>query len=316
MPGIVVVGSLNADLVVRTARIPGPGETVLGHDLVMASGGKGGNQAVAAARAGATARMAGCVGKDPFGDQLVRGLDEAGIDISSVDRTGKPTGVALIWVTPTGENRIVVAPGANGQVSPDRVRSWSSVIQSADLVMVQLEISLAAVEEVMRLARAAGVRVMLDPAPVPATGVPRSLIQGAFFLTPNSGEASALTGMVVDDPASAARAARDLRNRGAGAVLVTLGAQGVILSDGDGSLWFSPFGVDPRDETAAGDAFNGVLGASIVAGLPLRDAVRGASAAGALASTVMGAQPSLPTRARVEEFLAERRDEGWPENMD
>lgn len=309
---LLVVGSINIDLLMRVPRIPGAGETVLGADMMVAEGGKGANQAVAAARAGASVKMKGCVGRDPFGRRLVDSLRRAGVDSGGVRSVDLPTGAASIWVVPGGENRIAVAPGANRAVTPDLIRQWSPAIAGADLLLLQLEIPPESVSEALAIARQAGVRVMLDPAPVPDGGLPRDVLSGTFLLTPNREEVSALTGMNVDDPATAEVAGRLLVQQGTEVVCITLGMQGAVLVTGDGALWFPGFHVEAVDGTAAGDAFNGALAALLLEGARIDECLRAATAAGALAATVAGAQPSLPVRADVQRLLDDRRECGWP----
>lgn len=301
-PRIVVVGSANTDLVVRGERIPRPGETVLGGDLLRAPGGKGANQAVAAARLGAAVTLVARVGDDEFGREALAGFAREGIDISHchVDPDA-PSGVALILVDGRGENAITVAPGANGRLSPSDVDTAASAIRSADLLLLQLETPLATVLHAARIARAAGVPVLLDPAPAPPEGLPDDLVTLVSILKPNATEAARLAGHADDD---AAAAARSLVGRGPELVIVTLGAAGALVATADGIGRVPAYPVRAVDSTAAGDAFTAALAVGLAERRPPLEAARRAAAAGALAATRPGAQPSLPTRGAWEAFLA------------
>lgn len=304
-PKIVVVGSSNTDMVVKAARIPAPGETVLGGAFVMAAGGKGANQAVAAARLGAEVTLVARLGADPLGDEAIAGYQKDSILTDLIVRDpDRPTGVALILVDAHGENSITVALGANEALSPDDVERAAERIGAADAVVMQLEVPLAAVERAAAIASAAGVPVILDPAPAPDGGLPAALLHNVTCLKPNESEAERLTGIRVGDPASAERAARALQELGPRTVIITLGSQGAIVVDGAAVHHVPAYRVAAVDTTAAGDAFTGALAAAVGAGAALVEAVRRAAAAGALAATRMGAQPSLPTLAEWEAFLA------------
>jgi len=300
-PRIVVVGSANTDLVVRGERIPRPGETVLGGALVRAAGGKGANQAVAAARLGAAVSLVARVGDDDFGRDALAGYAREGIDISHcrVDPDA-PSGVALILVDVHGENAIAVAPGANGRLSPADVDAAAPAIRSADLLLLQLETPLPTVLHAARTARAAGVPVLLDPAPAPPDGLPAELVALVSILKPNATEATRLAGHADD----AAAAARRLVGLGPGLVIVTLGADGALVATADGVGHVPAYPVRAIDSTAAGDAFTAALAVGLAEGRPPLEAARRAAAAGALAATRPGAQPSLPTRGAWEGFLA------------
>lgn len=307
-PRIVVVGSSNTDMVVKADRIPAPGETILGGAFVMAAGGKGANQAVAAARLGAEVTFVARLGADPLGDQAVAGYRREGILTDLVVRDpDRPTGVALIIVDARGENSITVALGANEALSPDDVERAADRIRAADAVVMQLEVPLAAVERAAALAAAAGVPVILDPAPAPDAGLPAALLAHVTCLKPNESEAERLTGIRVIDVASATRAAADLRARGPRTVIVTLGAAGAVLVDDAGARHMPAHPIVAMDTTAAGDAFTGALATAVGRGGSWDDAVRLALAAGASAATRMGAQPSLPTEAECAAFLAADR---------
>ncbi len=306
-PKIVVVGSSNTDMVVKADRIPAPGETVLGGAFVMVAGGKGANQAVAAARLGAEVSLVARLGADTLGDQAIAGYRNDGILTDLVVRDpDRPTGVALILVDGKGENSITVALGANEALSPDDVDRAADRIRAADAVVMQLEVPLAAVERAAAIAAAAGVPVILDPAPAPDGGLPASLLRNVTCLKPNESEAERLTGIPVVDTASAERAALVLRGLGPRIVIITLGSQGAVIVDDAGARHVPAYWVTAVDTTAAGDAFTGALAVALASGVALPEAVRQAAAAGAFAATRMGAQPSLPTRAELDAFLSER----------
>lgn len=291
---IVVIGSVNTDMVVRGARIPSPGETVTGGTFLRADGGKGANQAVAAARAGAEVTFVARVGADELGEAAVARLAAEGIDVNRVERDpDQATGVALIMVGEGGENAISVAPGANALLSVEDVETARAVIESADVLLTQLETPLPAVERAATIASAAGVTVILNPAP--ARRLPDSLLALVDVLTPNEGEAAYLSG-----EARPAAAASKLRDHGATTVVVTLGAEGALIVAEGREASVPGFPVTAVDTTAAGDAFSGSLAVSLAEGLDLALAVRRACAAGALATTVHGARPSLPVRAQVD----------------
>ncbi len=298
---IVVVGSSNTDMVVKAERIPVPGETVTGGEFVMAAGGKGANQAVAAARLGAEVTFVAKTGDDMFGDRAVEGYHREGIRTDLILRDPQQaTGVALIMVDREGENLIAVASGANHALGPDDVRRAADRIREADLVMLQLETPMETVEFTARLAADAGVPVILDPAPAAPLG--ESLLECVTYLTPNESEAERLTGIAVEDETSARAAAEKLLQSGAQHVIVTLGATGSLVARPDEVTMVAGYPVEARDSTAAGDAFNGGLASALAQGLSLGEAVRQASLVGALSVTRMGAQPSLPTADELARF--------------
>ena len=300
-PGIIVVGSANLDLVVSAPTIPRAGETVLGGDLTLVPGGKGANQAVAAARLGAAVTFVGRVGADTFGTTLRANLAAAGVDDHYLITTdGVASGVALIVVSATGENAICVAPGANARLNPADVAAAEPAFTRARVCLVQLEVPTDAVLAALALARRHGVLTILDPAPAP-TSVPAGLLD-VDVLTPNETEAATLLGLGSDAPAEVVAAG--LRARGARLVVLKRGAAGAVVCAGDGPGAAVPgFAVDVVDTTAAGDAFTAGLGVALAEGRGPVDAARFANACGALACTVAGAQPSLPTRAAVERLL-------------
>jgi ribokinase len=308
-PRLVVVGSINVDMVVKGSRLPAPGETVIGGRFVTAPGGKGANQAVAAARLGAHVTLVAKVGRDSFGDQAVENCQGEGIVTHAILRDPEnPTGVALILVDERGENLISVASGANHALRPEDVSQAAASIRDADLVLLQLEIPPETVRFTARLAAEAGVPVLLDPAPAPSTPLDRELIRDVTYLKPNATEAGRLTGIAVEDEATARQAAEELLRAGARHAIVTLGAKGALW-DGPGGAWFLPgHRVEAIDSTAAGDAFSGGLACALARRQPLDQAVGYASLVAALSTTRMGAQPSLPTRDEVSRFEARQGD--------
>jgi ribokinase len=298
-PKIAVVGSINMDIVVRCRSLPRPGQTILAESSAEFCGGKGANQAVAAAKAGADVTMIGCVGNDSFADRLVQNLLAHGIDCDHVARCDDcGSGLAVISVDESGENSIMVAPGANARVDGSAMEAAWRVIEASDILMVQLEIPMETVLDAISVAQNAGVRIILDPAPAPA-GFPPDLLQ-VDLLCPNESEAAALTGQVVDTIEQAQTAAKTLLQAGAKNVAITLADRGTLLVSRDRSEMIGPFSVDAIDTTAAGDAFAGALAAAWPATDRLSEAVRFANAAGALAATGHGAQSSIPSRHDIE----------------
>jgi len=302
---IIVVGSSNTDMIIRLDRIPRPGETILGGEFVTAAGGKGANQAVAAARAGGSVTFVARVGSDMFGDQAIEGFQSDGINVDHITRdTDAPSGVALIFVAKDGENSIAVAGGANNRLSPEDVRKAQPVFGGATAVIMQLETPLETVQAAAELATAAGVRVILNPAP--AQPLPDELFKLVSILTPNETEAELLTGVKVCDAATASQAADKLLARGVQTVILTLGSQGAFVAGADVRFLVPGFKVAPVDTTAAGDVFNGALGVALGEGYALIEAVRFANAAAALSVTRLGAQPSVPTRGEIDQFLKQQ----------
>ncbi len=301
MPGhIVVVGSINMDLVVRAPRHPQPGETILGTDFQTFPGGKGANQAVAAARLGGKVKMIGRVGADSFGDSLLATLQKDQVDTSTVLRTeGIASGVAFITVAETGQNNIVVVPGANALLKPEDIQSARSVFEGASVVLLQLEIPLATVKEAIHTAQEHGARVILNPSPAQSLG--HDLLAEVDYLVPNEYELSLLTGM---QPGSIA--AELLKSLGIRCLIVTLGPDGALVLEDEFSYHIHPHHVPVVDTTAAGDAFAGAFAVALSEGQSTQSAATYGNAAGALAVTKAGAQPSLPTRSTLENFLKER----------
>ncbi|MGD0896800.1 MAG: ribokinase [Thermoguttaceae bacterium] len=303
-PRIVVVGSSNTDMVVKGRRLPAPGETVTGGQFVLAAGGKGANQAVAAARLGAEVTFVAKVGRDVFGDQAVENYRKEGIRTDYVFRdSDHATGVALILVDEQGENLISVASGANHALTPGDVEKAADRIRAADLVMLQLEIPMETVAKAAELASGSGVPVILNPAP--AAPLPDGLLGRIAYLTPNESEAQHLTGVRVEDEATARQAAQRLLAAGAAHVVITLGAKGALLASPGKAGLVPSRRVRAMDTTAAGDAFNGGLAWALGCGLGLDEAVRQACLVGALSVTRLGAQPSLPTKAELDRFAEE-----------
>lgn len=296
-PRIVVVGSANTDMVVRTQHLPLPGETVLGGKFIMTAGGKGANQAVAAARLGAEVTFVARLGRDVFGDRALVGYQAEDINTDYIVRDDEEaSGVALIVVDEAAENIITVAPGANGRLSPADVRAAERAIAEADGVLLQLEIPLEAVRTAIELARRHHVRVILNPAP--ARVLPDEVLRGIDVLTPNENEAAKLMGEQVDSPLEA------LIARGVGRVVMTCGARGCeVVSDG-GRQHVPGVHVEAVDTTGAGDCFNGALAVALARGLNMIEAVQYANAAAALAVTRFGAQIALPTDEEVQQFLS------------
>lgn len=309
MMSVIVFGSINMDLVARTPRLPAPGETITGRDFFTAPGGKGANQAVASARLQAPTLMVGRVGGDAFGTQLRQNLADAGVDTAGVlTDTGVTSGVAVIAVDDTAQNNIVIVPGANGQVGAADVERLKQYLAGARVLLLQLEVPLAATLAAAQAARQQGVMVVLDPAP--AQELPGELYQAVDVITPNEVEAAQLAGFAVKNPQDATQAAQVLLERGGTAAIIKMGAQGVFYAfraGGELSSGFVPaFQVKAVDTVAAGDAFNGALAAALVEARPLPEAVRWGAAAGALSATKAGAQPSMPARAEFDKFLKER----------
>ncbi|MFO1305712.1 MAG: ribokinase [Burkholderiales bacterium] len=300
---IVVVGSSNMDLVVRAPRLPSPGETLAGSDFRTIPGGKGANQAVAAARLGGRVSLVGAVGDDAFGATLREGLERDGIDVSHVrTASATPTGIAIITVGGDGANTIVLAPGANAALSPASIDACAPMIAGAAMLVCQLEIPLATVAHAVRLAADARTPVLLNPAP--AIALPDDLLRDVDYLVPNETEAALLGGARVADPGSAREAARALRARGPRHVIVTLGALGVWLESEQDSDHLAAPVVSAVDTTAAGDTFIGGFAASLAAGADVRTAIAFGQRAAALSVTRAGAQTSIPYRSEVDNVAA------------
>lgn len=302
MNSILVFGSINIDLVTKTPRLPVAGETLQGSEFFTAPGGKGANQAVAAARLGMMTHLVGRLGDDAFAHQLLASLQAAGVQTDKILRdTSASSGVAVILVDEAGENQIVITAGANGQLNQTDVARLKPLLPTATALLMQLEIPLITVVEAARTAHDAGVPVILDPAP--AQDIPLELYTLVDIMTPNQIEASQLVGFAVDSLETAQKAAPILQQRGVKTVILTLGNQGVYCSTPSERFFIPAFPVQVVDTTAAGDAFNGALAVALAEGLPIQEAVVWGAAAGAISVTQAGAQPSLPNREVLEQFF-------------
>lgn len=300
---LVVLGSSNTDMIVRTRTLPRPGETVLGGEFITAAGGKGANQAVAARRAGGSVSFIARIGSDALGDQSLASWRSEGIDVTHVSRDAKAaSGVALILVDEKGENSIAVAGGANQRLTPAHVRKAAKTIRHAHTLLMQLETPLPTIQAAAEIAAKAGVRVILNPAP--AQTLPAELLRQLTLITPNETEAETLTGIRVRSEKDCHRAANALQKAGVRHVIITLGARGAFLAMDDGTRLLIPsFPVQPVDTTAAGDTFNGALAVALGENLALPEAIRFANAAAALSITRLGAQPSAPKRREILKLL-------------
>lgn len=300
-PRIVVIGSSNTDMVVRTPRIPAPGETILGDDLVMVSGGKGANQAVAAARLGAEVVLVARVGKDLFGERAIHEIAAAGVSTEYIVLDGAaPSGVALICVAENGQNAIVVAPGANARLTPQDVDAAVPAIRACDIVVLQFETPLDTVSHAIAIAGREGKRVIVNPAP--AQLLPPGFLSGVDILTPNEVEAAMLLDLSPTAELDAVAAGQALLKLGVGAVVLTVGAQGaVVVTPGMHERVHAP-AVKVVDTTAAGDCFTGALACGLARGLALGEAAKFGTAAASLSVTRFGAQTSMPTQREVEEW--------------
>lgn len=305
---VVVVGSANTDLVCLVDRLPEPGETVLGGQFLQAAGGKGANQAVAAARLGAEVTFIARLGTDAYGDRAVAGYAADGLETRFLVRDpDRPSGVALILVDSGGENQIAVAPGANGALTPADIEAARSAFEQAQVVLLQLEIPLDAVAAAARLGHECGAKVILNPAPAPPEPLPAELLGWVDVLTPNETEAARLASAAGEPPTALLHR---LSQFGVESVVLTRGRAGALVSLPEGVLNIPAPVVTAVDATAAGDAFNGALAVGLAGGRPWSTAVRQACAAGALAATKAGAQPSLPTLTELQQLLAAWRTGG------
>jgi ribokinase len=299
-PGILVIGSTNTDMVVRAAALPAPGETVLGGAFRMTPGGKGANQAVAAARAGGAVTFLTAVGDDAFGRERLDEFRREGINTAHIAvKADAPSGVALIVVDAKGENLIAVAPGANGLLSPADLDGAEEAFRTAGVVILQLEIPMATVLVAANRAWGHGRPVLLNPAPMPPDGLPRDLLAAVDILTPNEGEARALA----PDADSLEDAARDILEQGPKALVVTQGRRGVTVFTRDESFAVPALPVQAVDTVGAGDCFSAALGVALAEGNTLRDAARFAVAAAGLSTTRQGAQAAMPTRDEIDRAM-------------
>jgi ribokinase len=301
---IAVCGSINIDVTAYCRNLPRPGETVHGHRYLTGLGGKGANQAAAAARLGHPTAFIGRVGRDRFAEEALARLGEFSVDLGHVTRDPERlTGIALINVADGGQNAITVVGGANMAMDETDIDAATDALERARVLLLQLEIPVAASLAAAARARAHGATVVLDPAPA-AADLPAELFRLVDVLTPNESETATLTGIEPDDEASARRAAEALHDRGTGTVIVKMGARGAFLSGGGRTRLVPAFAVETVDTVAAGDCFNGGLAYALAAGLPLPDAVRFAGAVGALSTTRLGAASAAPFLPEVERLLA------------
>nr|MBC8351224.1 ribokinase [Planctomycetota bacterium] len=306
-PRIAVLGSMNMDLVVQCPDLPRPGETITASSFTEISGGKGANQAVAAARLGGDVSMIGRVGDDAFGRQLLGNLNREGIDTSLVRATDRcPSGIAIVAVEQCGENSIIVVPGANGRLDKQDVSLAAERIRASDALLLQLETPINTALAAINIAREAGVRVILDPAPAP-TFFPPELF-AVDVLCPNQSEASAILGWNIQSVCDAKDAAAELNRRGITCAIITLGDRGTVASENERPLWFEPVAIKPIDTTAAGDAFAAAFTIHWVKHELSMEAVRYACAAGAFAASRAGAQPAMPRREDVLDLLESEKE--------
>ncbi len=302
---LTVLGSINADHVITVPHFAKPGETLTGYGYHINYGGKGANQAVAAARLGAQVSFIGCIGDDDIGREMKRAFEKDGIDTQAiVSVSDETTGIAMIQVADSGENSIVISAGANAALNESLVEAFSPQIIEADYLLMQLETPLNAIIKAAKLAKQQGTRVVLNPAP--AQPLPDELLAHVDIITPNETEAEQLTGVTVTDEKRAVESARVFHAKGIPTVLITLGSKGVYVSEqGDGRI-IAGFRVEAKDTTAAGDTFNGALITALLEHKPMSEAIRFAHAAAAISVTRKGAQPSIPSRAETLAFLAQQ----------
>ena len=299
---IVVFGSINMDLVARTPRLPGPGETITGKVFQTFPGGKGANQAVACSRLGAKTYMVGRVGGDEFGEKLKDELEKAGVDHENVVvDTMTSSGVALIAVEDSAENTIIVIPGANGQFDDQDLKRLEAVLTKSEVLLLQLEIPLEMVMAAAKIAKENNVKVILDPAP--AQILPEEIYPLLDIITPNETETELLVGFPLETKEDAAKAAKILMGRGASNVIIKMGSRGAFALMGDQEESFEPYQVTTVDTVAAGDAFNGALAVALSENLPVEKAIQWGMAGGALSVTKEGAQPAMPERNEIKELL-------------
>jgi len=307
MKKIIVLGSINMDLVVQTDRAPQGGETLSGTSFQTIPGGKGANQAVAIARQGGEISMIGRVGSDGFGKELLKKLEENKVNVGFIKEDDScSTGVAMIVVEKSGQNRIIVVAGANGEVFNDDIDSAETLFDDCGYLVAQLETPLPTVAYAINKAKSKNIKTVLNAAPAPEKPLDNELLKKIDYLLVNETEAQMISGEIVDSMESALNAAKVLNKQTQGCIILTLGDKGSVTADGN-SVWHTPsFKINAVDTTAAGDAFTGGLVNSLNQGLPLKEAVLHATAAGALAASKFGAQPSLPTFEETKKFLASR----------
>ncbi|MCG6190623.1 ribokinase [Maribellus maritimus] len=302
MNKILVVGSSNTDMVIKTSKFPAPGETILGGDFFMNAGGKGANQAVAAKRLGGNVSFLGKIGDDIFGKQALQNLKDDGIDVEPVRiNKDKPSGIALITIDAKGENSIVVAPGANETLLPEDIDEKINEIESSDFILLQLEIPLSTVNYITEIASGKGKKVVLNPAP--ADKLLDALLADLYMLIPNETEAELLTGICVKDVKTAEQAAQYLKNKGVQIVIITMGSKGAFVLSDEFKGMIEALEVAAVDTTSAGDTFCGALVAKLSNGTNLKQAIEFATTAAAICVTRMGAQMSIPHEKEVSEFF-------------
>ncbi|TLU74985.1 ribokinase [Mannheimia varigena] len=305
MKKLTVLGSINADHVISVPYFAKPGETLTGHSYHIAYGGKGANQAVAAARLGAKVSFIGCIGNDDIGRAMKTTFAQDGIDVEAIKTIdNQMTGIAMIQVAESGENSIVISAGANGHLDESVVAETQSAISEADCLLMQLETPLPAIIQAAQIAKQHGTKVVLNPAP--ARALPDELLGLLDMITPNETEAEILTGVKVVDEATASQAAEVFHQKGIETVLITLGSKGVFVSENGSGNIVAGFRVQAVDTTAAGDTFNGALVTAMLEDKPFGEAIRFAHAAAAISVTRKGAQPSIPSRQETLDFLSKQ----------
>lgn len=302
---LIVIGSSNLDLIITLPRIPAIGETVLGGESSRVFGGKGANQAVAAARTGGKVAFLTKLGRDIFGHDMRAHFQQEGLPTDWIlEDADAPTGIAQIFVSAAGENSIAVAPGANGRLLPADLQPYLPMIAGAQLILVQLEIPMATIAYLAALAEQEGIRLILNPAP--AQPLSAAILRNTWLITPNETEASLLSQIPVSDVLSAAKAGEWFLDQGVEQALITLGDKGSVWCTRKGMTHFRAFTEKAVDTTAAGDVFNGALATALTQGKNMEEAIRVASAAAAISVTRPGAQSSIPTAAELQEYLSAR----------
>ncbi|GBF80289.1 ribokinase [Aphanothece sacrum] len=300
---IIVVGSINMDLVAQTAYLPKAGETIIGQIFFTVPGGKGANQAVAAAKLGANTYLVGCVGKDQFGVELLGNLKELGVNIDGVNiEDNISSGIAIITVDNRGENTIIVIPGANNNINESDVKKLDYLLVNSKILLLQLEIPLLTVQNAAKVAKQAGITVILDPAPAP-DNLPDDLYPLIDIITPNETEAQKLVGFAINTQETTQKAAQFFLERGVKSVIIKLGERGAFYATIEESFMIPPYPVNAIDTVAAGDAFNGAIAAALEQGLSLKNALKWGVIAGALTTTKIGSQSALPDLVTLEQHL-------------
>ena len=302
MSFITILGSVNADHVLQVPQFPRPGETLVGRNYQIISGGKGANQALAVTLSGGNAHFIACIGDDDFGQKIKHQFTQHGMNTSAMITVPEtPTGIAMIQVSDAGENSICLSPEANAALLPEQLTAYEEKISEANILLMQLETPMETIEYAAKLARQHNTKVVLNPAPAQALSA--ELLACVDIITPNETEAEVLTGVVITDDNSAQEAANILHQQGVKTVVITLGKQGAWLSDDDVQMRIEGFVVNPIDSTAAGDTFNGALVTVLEEGMLIKDAIRFAHGAAALSVTKFGAQTSIPTREKIIRFI-------------